>query len=492
MQEHSDPIEIGTRRELFVDDFLIDEVVGPIEFRLHSPEAREVSLGCDRPWEGRGCGYVTVTRDESGYRLYYKAWDLDVSGGKAVEHDPMRICLATSDDGKNWQRPNLDLYETGRFPGNNIVFMGDDAQTGAHGFAPFRDTNPHCAPEATWKAVGAPHNSRKGLWAMQSLDGIHWEMMRDEPIIVGPYFDSQNVAFWDAAIGAYRCYMRDFRDGGEKRTDGRRDIMTATSDDFMHWSEPEWLEYPGAPDEQLYVNQVCPYPRAPHIYVGFPARYVERPWSPSVEALPELEHRRLRAAAQPRYGSAVTDCLFMSSRDGRVFQRWPEAFVRPGPQLRGNWTYGDNYLNWGIIETEADLPGAPPELSFYVTENYWRDPGTIFRRYALRTDGFVSLQAPLAGAEVVTRPLVFLGDRLTINFSTSAAGSVRTEIQDLDGIPFPGFALEDSCEAIGDELDRPVAWRGGTDLSVLAGRPVRLRFALSDADLFGFRFSPRH
>ena len=88
----------------------------------------------------------------------------------------------------------------------------------------------------------------------------------------------------------------------------------------------------------------------------------------------------------------------------------------------------------------------------------------------------------------MTRPLIFEGERLEINFSTSAAGSVAVEIQDLDGGPIPGFALEDCHPQFGDQLDRTVSWRSNSDFGKLAGKPVRLRFDLKDADLYSFRF----
>ena len=56
------PIDIGNRRELFVDEFLLAKRDG-IEVRLHSPVPREVVMTCDAPWEGSGCGYETVFRD---------------------------------------------------------------------------------------------------------------------------------------------------------------------------------------------------------------------------------------------------------------------------------------------------------------------------------------------------------------------------------------------------------------------------------------------
>ena len=85
---------------------------------------------------------------------------------------------------------------------------------------------------------------------------------------------------------------------------------------------------------------------------------------------------------------------------------------------------------------------------------------------------------------------MFDGKELLVNFSTSVVGSIRVEIQDADGKPIPGYGLAESEEVFGDELDRVVRWKSGSDLSKLAGRPVRLRFVLHDADLYAIRFRP--
>src|SRR5206468_649801 len=97
--------------------------------------------------------------------------------------------------------------------------------------------------------------------------------------------------------------------------------------------------------------------------------YVERPWSAAFYPLPDREHREQRMKLHPRYGTAVTDGLFMSSRDGRLFRRWGEAFIRPGIERKNNWLYGDGYQSWGLVETGAENPLAPHELSVYVVED---------------------------------------------------------------------------------------------------------------------------
>jgi hypothetical protein len=102
--------------------------------------------------------------------------------------------------------------------------------------------------------------------------------------------------------------------------------------DFVRWSDPVDLTYVDSPNEHLYTNQIQPYYRAPHILMGFPMRHIDRGWSEPLLDLPGLEERMIRAKSRPRYGTAVTDGLFMTSRDGRLFKRWGEAFLRPGPR----------------------------------------------------------------------------------------------------------------------------------------------------------------
>jgi hypothetical protein len=144
---------------------------------------------------------------------------------------------------------------------------------------------------------------------------------------------------------------------------------------------------------------------------------------------------------------------------------------------------------WGLLVTRADIPGLPDELSLYSDENYYATAGECrLRRYTLRMDGFVSVRASYTGGELLTRPLVFEGKRLAINYSTSAAGSVRAELASEDGRPIPGFELGACPEIYGDEIEKAVEWKGEPQLSRLAGRVVRLRFVLKDADLYALGF----
>jgi hypothetical protein len=90
---------------------------------------------------------------------------------------------------------------------------------------------------------------------------------------------------------------------------------------------------------------------------------------------------------------------------------------------------------------------------------------------------------------VLTKPFLFDGRVVKINARTSAAGSVRVEILDENNHVLPGFAFGDMDAWFGDGLDMPVTWAQGSDLSHLGRRPIRLRFSLKDADVYGIQFS---
>ena len=469
----ADPIDVGSRRELMIDDALTERITGQISLRLQHPEKRNIALVHDADWEGTTAGYHTVFRDGEIFRMYYIAAPAISADGSRFTGEPFHIGYAESRDGKSWVRPNLGLYEYKGSKKNNIVWEAP----GLDNLHVFRDTNPECRPGEEYKGLTS---GTGGLFALKSPDGIHWSRLRAEPLITQGTFDTHNISFWDPLQKHYWAYIRDFHDG-------IRDIRVATSKDYLTWNVPERLKFNDVPDEPLYTNSVVPYWRAPHIFVGFPTRYTERPNTPILAQLPDWQHRQNRMKIHPRIGTAVTDGLFMTSRDGKTFYRWGEAFYKPGIERVHNWVYGDFYQNQGLIETASDDLDSPPEISMYVTEDYWKRP-TRLRRLALRVDGFVALHAPLAGGELVTKPIRFRGKELSLNYSTSGAGTILVELQEADGSPIPDFTLADCYEQFGDTLDRRVLWKKRDNVSSLGNRPIRLRFVLKDADLFSWKF----
>ncbi len=479
---------MGSRRELFLDDFLIERTRGKLAFELHHPLAREQVIHHTNPWEGVSSGYHTVIQDGDIHRLYYRGFNFKLVNNQIRPTNSEVTCYAESRDGVNWVKPELGLFEHVGSKKNNIIWRG----AGSHNFSPFLDRRPGCPADERLKAFGGVKRDG-GMLLFKSADGVHWQKVHDKPVITNGAFDSTNIGFWDPVIGKYRAYWRIFTAGITEADNwkpaGDRAIRTAVSDDLLTWKEEHDLVYPGSPDEQMYTNNILPYFRAPHLLLGFPMRYVERGWSPSMRALPDLENRKLRAAAHLRYGTALTETQVMASRDGVTFKRWNEAFLPPGIQRPDTWYYAHNAVAWNMVTTRSSLPGAPDELSFYASSGKWHGKGSRLTRHTLRQDGFVSATSPSKGGQLYTRPLTFTGRRLGVNFATSAAGTLKVELQTVSGRPIKGFTLDDADETFGNELDRTVTWRGSADVSRLAGKPIRLRFTLSDTDLYAIKFS---
>ncbi|MSP12086.1 MAG: hypothetical protein EXR62_03910 [Chloroflexi bacterium] len=316
----------------------------------------------------------------------------------------------------------------------------------------------------------------KEVRLLVSGDGLRFTEVADNPVMTCDLrnaFDSHNVFFWSETEGQYVGYFRFY--------DGYRTMARITSPDLRTWSEPAPMTYGDTPREHLYTNATTAYFRAPHIYVALPARFM-----PGRRVVTDAQLAQMAVATsghgQHIYYNDCSDGAFMTTRAGTSsYQRtFMESFVRPGVGPN-NWVSRTNYPLLGVVQT------GPAEMSFYVSRDY-AQPAWHIRRYVLRLDGFTSLNAPYAGGEMRTKPLTFTGTQLEINYSTGAAGSVRVEIQDEAGAALPGFSLADSAEIIGDEIARVVTWGGSDDVSRLAGKAVRLRFVMHDADVFSLRF----
>jgi len=436
---------------------------------MHHPQPADVAMRFDRPWEGAFSQYVTIFRDGDKYLMYYRGMpDL-----KDECTDRECTCLAESGDGIHWTRPNVGLYTVRGTEENNVVLSG--LTPASHNFAPFIDTRPGVPAAERFKAV-AGVGGFKGLLGFVSADGRRWKKLREEPLLTEGAFDSQNLAFWSESEKCYVCYFRTFTKGGFQ---GVRTISRATSPDFLQWGKPAIMDFDGHLDEHLYTSQTHPYFRAPHIYVAFPMRFCLR------SALDEAMLAKIIPNLDPGYireaRGECSDSVLMTSRGGNHYDRtFREAFFRPGLDPR-NWVSRTVMAAWGVV------PTGPGEMSIYYGQHDGQNTAHLLR-CTLRTDGFVSVNAPFTGGKMVTKPLRFAGNRLEMNYSTSAAGGIRVEIQDAAGKPIPGFTLDDCPEIIGDQIERVVTWKGGGDVSKLAGQPVRLFFALRDADLYAIQF----
>ncbi len=453
-------LDLGSRRELMVDRHLI-ESLDRASLTLERPRDEGVVLRFDRPWEGAFCAYATVLKDGPLFRLYYRGLTRSGRDGSDAEV----TCYAESNDGMQWTRPELGLFEVGGGKANNVVLAGKAPFS--HNFSPMIDDRPGVPESERYKAIAG--TSESGLHAFVSPDGLRWRTLVDRPVITQGGFDSQNVAFWSPTERRYLCFLR-VNPGGIRR------IARATSADFLNWTEPELMSYGGKPVEHLYTNQTGPYFRAPHLLLGIAARFM-----PGRQVLSAEQAKAI--GVDPGYFRDCSDAVLITSRGGTEYDRtFMEGFLVPGigPE---NWVSRTNYPARNVVQT------GPNEMSFYVNQNYGQ-PTSHLRRYSLRLDGFACVRAGYDGGQWRTRPIRFEGKTLRLNFATSAAGEIRVEFQDSQGGPLPGFTLADSEPLIGNEIERSVRWKRGGDVSALSGKIVRLRFTLKDASLYALQFGP--
>jgi len=493
--------DIGSRLELFVDHFLIDELDGT-RLKLHPPQPAEAVLKSGAPV----AGYMSVLKDGAKYRMYYGGMQY---GGIVRDGLDDVVLYAESDDGINWSKPNLGLFEFQGTRDNNAIIVGQGHI--AHTFSPFIDTRPGTPDKERFKALGgllydhtellARRKVKPGYYTFVSADGIQWKPIQTEPVITKSHYpyktDSTPPAvFWSQMEQCYVAYLRiHVNEQGEMVPCWEpewyyRWVGRTTSKDFLHWSKVAPVDFGDAPKEQLYTSEVHPYFRAPHIYVGVGTRFFGDPIHRRHQALTDTQLSALEREPQLRdtvrgntktVGIDIVDNVLLASRGGNKFDRtFMEALIRPGLGLH-NWTNRANYAYAEVV------PTGPGEMSLYVTLETCL-PTNYVRRYTLRTDGFISVNAPYTGGEMVMKPFTFSGKELVINYSTSAGGSVRVEIWGESGEAVAGYSIGDCDRIIGDEIERVVTWKGGSDLRALVGKPIRLRFKMKDADLYSIRF----
>jgi len=472
---------LGDRRELFVETSLL-ESLDQVALRLHEPVSGGVAIRIDRPWEGEANGPSTIIRHAGRYLLYSRAMGLAPDQLSGV------LCVATSEDGINWTKPELGLVEHDGHNDTNIVADPDGT---ALMVVPWLDSRPGVPADERIKALhseplsGEAHTAfadpggpkRLVLWA--SADGFTFSRCSPQPEIISSLlncFDGGNTMFFSEVEQRYVLYYRWYEEEWGK---GGRSMVRTTSADFLNWSDPEPMTYGDTPREQFYTNSTQPYFRAPHIYIAPAARFME---TRRVLTDAQVEAIGLKTSQGHFYDGDCSDAVLLTSRAGttRFDRTFMEAFIRPGPGA-SNWVSRTNYPVTGIHAC------GPDQMMLFVARHYMQESWHI-KRLLLRIDGFASIHAPWAGGDATTRPVKFTGSRLALNYRTSAAGSVRVEIQDAEGSPIPGYGIDDCTQIIGDEVDPTVAWKAGSSVGDLAGRSIRLCFHLEDADLYSFRF----
>jgi hypothetical protein len=333
--------------------------------------------------------------------------------------------------------------------------------------------------------------------------------------------DTQFSVFWDDGINQYVSYTRIKREvpglaeyyealhrqryGEDSNFEGlsrERSVGRMVSDDFIHWSEETQVIAPDATDNaqlpadlprrlDFYGGNVVKYSEAPGAYIALPNAFYH--WK-----LDQFDDYPVQYWTKTRYLPSTMDVQLMTSRDGIHWNRAPgrKPFIRLGPEgsfwsksiWPSNVIRNGNELWIYFIGLDVAHSLDQDRRLKDVLDREKPHKGS-HGRAVIRLDGFISADATYTGGELITKPLIFEGERLYLNVDTSAGGTVRVEMQDASGQAIEGFTVADSDEINGNYTRVAVSWNDSSDVSALAGRAVRLRFVMRDCKLYSFQSS---
>lgn len=504
MGKDSAPIQVGSRRQLFIDERLVQQAQG-VSLTMNPP-AKAGIVDLSPPPAGMPC----VVEHEGVYYMYYRLEE----GGFAV---------ALSRDAERWRAP--DSGESLVLPevGGGSVFMDPKPGDGCPFKAIFevRDAARWgLDPTVTGRAVaagGTQASSLGGLFLFRSEDGLHWNVVPQMPV---PFLcDTQNQVLYDTRLGVYAAYLRGFPEQEGMAHRGQRMVVRTETPDLMDMPWPFTpnpanvphpqhkypyvgdemeivmaVDEPDGPGTDLYNPCVHLYPYADDAYIAFPAIY--RNFDRVAGHGRDLRGRSLTTGKYCNTGLFETHLAV--SRDGRRFTRFRRPYVRCG-LIRDRQGF-DGERDCGLIMMGIGMIRKGDYIYQYYSgtgrihggtnvapDTAFPEPGVF--RLTQRLDGFVSLDADLAGGEFVTPPIGFQGNRLALNADCGGLGEIWVEVQGADGAPLPGYAMADAVSIDRNGTSQQVWWRAGPDIGALADRPVRLRFRMRAAKLYAFQFA---
>ena len=470
----SSVIDVGARKQLFVDERFIASSRG-VELVMHRPQRDgRVLVTADQPWEagGRIAVYSSVLREDGKTRIWYDL--LTPTGDGPYDHE-RRVCYAESEDGLQFVKPQLGLYEVNGSKANNVVLPGVIG-----GCAVWIDPQADTAHRYKTQTKVYPSGQ---LHMHSSSDGLHWtKFARLNP---GPGgWDTQSIVFWDPDIERYALFTRYWADNDD-RARRYRTVRRLESDDLLNWDQQSIVMQPSEDD---LATHETPTAQPPVDYYGADVFRYEGLYLMLAQA---FWHWSPRPPSE-KLGPSTFDVRLAVSRDGKTFQRvggW-SPFLSLGPEGRF-----DSRFVWAM----PDPVRLGDELWIYYVGSNQDHDGVVdpagggehlsgISRAVLRLDGFVSANAGYAGGQLTTPLIRFSGRSLALNVDTGGGGSVLVELLDETGEPLPGYSKSDAIPVVGNSVSMPVTWKVGANVSELAGRAVRLRFSMQDCQLYAFQF----
>ncbi|MBM4436643.1 MAG: hypothetical protein FJ029_05295, partial [Actinobacteria bacterium] len=523
------PFSVGTRTQLFVDDFLIASARG-LQTRLHAvaKHPRPV-LTPSAPWERPGTGGLwgplNVQHDGATgqFQLWYTAYGTYPARGRA--EDPAHACLVRSRDGLAWERPALGLIPFEGSSANNLLVADGLGHHGVgrgprpgHGMIDSASFAPDEPPDVRFKSAEWLGRDAAG-WGTHGVcfspDGLRWRYYEDNPVIRGRNLGDviSSVALYDLfapdarpahPASRYALFPKVHIELGPWR---RRCVAVCTSDDsaaipFTAWSEETHILSPDARDDAMAEERLA---RArPILQWDHPDDHRCEFYGVQVFRCGDVFLGLLwvfdAAMEFSRVGSnnqyAIVEVQLVTSRDlihwERAGDRQPVIPRGPADAFDSHMIFyhslplpiGDEWWIYymGFNEGHAARMGYTEELR----ARYWAEVRAGRRHFPsvglgrVRQEGFISRRGGLAGGTMLTRSLQPGGGRLEVNADCGRGGEVRVEVQDLAGRPLVGFATSDCQPLAGDNVRHAVRWGERAGDASWASQPLRLKFTIRD------------
>jgi hypothetical protein len=475
-------IPVNTGRQLFVDNFLISastltQVAHTPDFYIGNP-----ILEPDKDWENtiEGAPYAAPFSDGIWYDEHdgkFKMWYL-AGAGMLHKEDKQTFytAYAESTDGIHWVKPALDVYQNT----NLVDTCNRDAAT-------IWLDKLEKDPAKRFKMFNVERRPTDRRWQFilkYSADGIHWS---DGVAQSGDLYD-RSSAFYNPFRGVWVLSMR----YGTK--------VSSRSRSYLENVDPEVAVSMahrvrrGVPDKNVvyWFTPSDKEPRNPDYPEVEPGIY-------NFDAIPyESIMLGMYSVWQgPENNICARDSIqkkneiFLGySRDGFHFSRQSFKPFMANDRSEGAW-------NWGNMQSINGVPLVVGDsLYFYssgrrLNKIMW-DSYTSTGLAKLRRDGFVSLHGDAKGGYVLTEPISFDGTYLFVNADVKGSKSqLSVEVLDKDGNIIEGFSAKD-CASLKkvDSTKALVSWKKNADLASLKGQTIRLKFYVTNGDLYSFWISP--
>ena len=187
----------------------------------------------------------------------------------------------------------------------------------------------------------------------------------------------------------------------------------------------------------------------------------------------------------------LTEIKLGFSRDGFHWHRPDRRAFIEATRRDGDWDRAYVHTTTGVCLVVGDKLFFPYTGYSGVGPNGRRGmySGASVGMAMLRRDGFASMDAGEKMCTLTTRAVTFSGKRLFVNVA-APSGELRAEVLDEVGNVIAPFAAARCVPVSVDSTLHEIIWGDGADLAPLRGKPVRFRFHLNNGSLYSFWVSP--